>query len=236
MHLIIFDVDGTLTRTNIVDAACYERAISDCLGFRIDTDWSSYRHATDAGILSELLERHGVPEKPSHVAAMRNRFLELLSAAVTADPDCCREVPGARAVINYLRERPHIQLAIATGAWADSALLKLRHADVPAEQLPFASSDDSPSRERILQIAFERAAARAGMKIDAVTYVGDALWDLSAARSLGFGFVGIAVAEDTSRLLPAGATTVVPDFTDQEAFVRGLFADLVEPILTEGLR
>jgi phosphoglycolate phosphatase-like HAD superfamily hydrolase len=224
MHLIIFDVDGTLTRTTTVDAACYERAVSTHLGIRIDTDWSTYRHATDAGVLIELLGRHGIPESPSGLAAVRHRFLELLAAAVTADPDCCREVPGARAVIEHLRELPSLQLAIATGAWADSARLKLRHADIPAEQLPFASSDDSPSRERILQIAFERAAARTQTRIDAVTCIGDALWDLSAARSLGFHFVGIACNGDSSRLRSAGAAVVFPDFTDRDAFLRQLLA------------
>src|SRR2546426_7372341 len=150
MHLVIFDVDGTLTRTTTVDTVCYERAVSTQLGIAIDTDWSTYRHATDAGILSELLERQGILETPSGPAAVRRLFLDLLSAAVTADPDCCREVPGARAMIEYLRKLPDVQLAIATGAWADSARLKLRHAGIPAEQLPFASSDDSTSRERIL--------------------------------------------------------------------------------------
>src|SRR5437867_7752890 len=142
MHLVIFDVDGTLTRTTTVDAICYERAVSAHFGIRIDTDWSTYRHVTDAGILSELLERHGIPKSASNLATVRRRFLELLSAAVAADPDCCREVPGARRLVECLRELPSLQMAIATGAWADSARLKLRHAGVPAEQLPFASCDD----------------------------------------------------------------------------------------------
>ena len=38
MHLVIFDVDGTLTQTTAVDAVCYDRAVSDYLGVRIDTE------------------------------------------------------------------------------------------------------------------------------------------------------------------------------------------------------
>jgi len=224
MHLVIFDVDGTLTRTTTVDAVCYERAVSAQLGITIDTDWSTYRHATDAGILSELHERQGILKTPLGLATVRRNFLELLSAEITADPDCCREVPGARALIGYLRELPNLQMAIATGAWADSARLKLRHAGIPVEKLPFASSDDSLSREGILQIAFERGAARTQTGIDAVTYVGDALWDLAAARSVGFRFVGIACNGDANRLRSAGAAVVFPGFTDRHAFVRELLA------------
>ncbi len=224
MRLIIFDVDGTLTRSTTVDTVCYERAVSAQLAVPIDTEWSSYRHPTDVGILSEILERHGIPESVSVVAAVQTRFLRMLSAAFTANPECCREVPGARALVKYLRELPDLQLAIATGAWADSARLKLRHANIPADELPFASSDDSPSREDILRIACERAGAQTGRGFEAVTYVGDAVWDLSAARASGFRFVGISCDGDGSRLRSAGAPVVLADFTDQNLFVQQVLA------------
>ncbi|HEY3155366.1 MAG TPA: HAD family hydrolase [Candidatus Eisenbacteria bacterium] len=215
MQLIIFDVDGTLTRSTSIDATCYARAVAEHLRMQVNTDWSMYRHATDAGILSELLERQGIPETRPDVAAVRARFLGLLSAALTLDPTLCREVPGARAAIESLREVPEFQLAIATGAWADSARLKLRHASVGIDQIPLASSDDSPSREKILEIAFERAAARSGQRPDAVTYFGDAPWDVSAAHSLGFRFIGIACEGDMGQLRSAGASVILPDFTDE---------------------
>ena len=224
MRLAIFDVDGTLTRSTAVDAVCYARAVSDHLAVQIDTDWSNYRHATDAGILSEVLERQGIAESPSTVAAVRDRFLRLLSGALVTDPTCCREVPGARTLIESLRKVTDLQLAIATGAWADSARLKLRHANLAVLQLPFASSDDSPSREEILRIASERAGAVIGSRFDTVTYVGDASWDVAAARSLGFNFIGIACNGHTDRLRSAGAAVVFADFRNQGAFVRQLLA------------
>lgn len=214
MRLVIFDVDGTLTRTTTVDTRCYARALAEELAVEIDTNWLGYRHTTDAGILSEALERHGITETPGLVEAIRRRFLRLLSEAITSDPECCREVPGARLIVERLRRTPDVGLAIATGAWADSAHLKLRHAGVDVERLPFASSDDSPSREDILRIACERADATGS-----VTYVGDAPWDVAAARSLGFRFVGIACDGDGRRLVSAGVSTVVTNFNDPDAFV-----------------
>ncbi|MBI3191378.1 MAG: hypothetical protein HYZ36_01850 [Pedosphaera parvula] len=50
MHLVIFDIDGTLTETNAVDADCYVRALAEVFGFAdVDTDWSTYPHVTDSG-------------------------------------------------------------------------------------------------------------------------------------------------------------------------------------------
>lgn len=222
MRLAIFDVDGTLTRSTAVDADCYARAVSDHLAVEIETDWSTYQHVTDAGILREILDRHGIAESPSVVAAVRDRFLRLLSEAIAADPACCRQVPGARTLLESLRNDPDLQLAIATGAWADAARMKLRHANLAALPLPLASSDDAPSREEILRIALKRAATVAGRSFDAVTYVGDGSWDVAAARSLGFDFIGIAYDGDSDRLRSAGATVVFPDFTNHDAFVRQL--------------
>jgi phosphoglycolate phosphatase-like HAD superfamily hydrolase len=214
MRLVIFDVDGTLTRSTTVDTLCYARALAQELAVEIDTNWLGYRHTTDAGILGEVLERHGIAETPDLVEAIRRRFLRLLSEAITSDPECCREVPGARTIVELLRRTHDVRLAIATGAWADSAHLKLRRAGIDVERLPFASSDDSPSREEILRIARGRTGVTGS-----VTYVGDAPWDVSAARSLGFRFIGIACDGDGSRLISAGASTVVTDFTDTDAFV-----------------
>ena len=222
MHLVIFDVDGTLTRSTAVDTDCFARAIAGNLRVQIDTDWSKYRHSTDAGILSEILEQHGIPESSVLRAAVRRAFVRLLSESLVTDPDCCREVPGARQMANHLRQMPEVQFAIATGAWADSARLKLRKAGIPTAGLPFASSDDSPSREEILRIAVARAEARVRSHIDAVTYIGDAPWDVAAARSSGVRFVGVGTGDSARRLREAGAKTIFEDFTDLDAFLDGL--------------
>jgi len=224
MQLIIFDVDGTLTRSTGVDARCYAQTVSEVLGVPVDTDWSTYRHPTDAGILGELLERQGCREVAPAVEAVRDRFLRLLSATFAADPACCREVPGAAALLRYLRVVPQLQSAIATGGWADSARLKLRQAAIEIDSIPFASSDDSPSREHILRTACERAVAKCGGSFDSVTYVGDAPWDVAAARLLGFRFIGISCEGDEEQLRLAGATVVFRDLRNRDAIVQELLA------------
>ena len=42
MHLVMFDIDGTLTETMKVDEECFVRSFEDVFGFvNIDTDWSA---------------------------------------------------------------------------------------------------------------------------------------------------------------------------------------------------
>ena len=59
MHLVVFDIDGTLTDTNLVDAECYWRVVSEVLRLSEERpDWSDFHHVTDVGIAAELCVRH----------------------------------------------------------------------------------------------------------------------------------------------------------------------------------
>ena len=55
MHLVMFDIDGTLTQTMKIDEECFVRSFKDVFGFAdIDTDWSRYPHTTDSGIFHDV--------------------------------------------------------------------------------------------------------------------------------------------------------------------------------------
>ena len=60
MHLIVFDVDGTLVESDEFDGVLYAKAVRDVLDIEVDDDWTGYRHVTDNGILDEILDRHAV--------------------------------------------------------------------------------------------------------------------------------------------------------------------------------
>ncbi len=59
MHLVMFDIDGTLTETMKVDEECFVLSFKDVFGFAdIDTDWSHYPHATDSRIFHDVFTAH----------------------------------------------------------------------------------------------------------------------------------------------------------------------------------
>ena len=62
----------------------------------------------------------------------------------------------------------------------------------------------------ILGLAAGRAAARHAR----VGSVGDGVWDVQAARQLGWPFLGIGSGARAEKLRAAGATLVLPDLTD----------------------
>jgi phosphoglycolate phosphatase-like HAD superfamily hydrolase len=223
LKLVVFDIDGTLTRTDEVDSVCYLRAFEEELGWTgISTDWAGYPSCTDEAIALEVFARHGGrAPRDGEIDRVRSRFFSLLEAALADGPDLFTEIPGAGEALRRLRSDPRYRVALATGAWEASARLKLRTAGLDVGGLPLATSDDHPIREEIVRRAIARAEAGNG-PFEEIVSVGDGVWDLRTARALGIGFVGIASGERADRLRREGAERVIEDFKDWETFARFL--------------
>ena len=224
MHLAIFDLDGTLTRTTRVDEMCYVRALRDALGItEIDSEWSHYTHSTDSGITTEIFQNcyRRLPTA-DEVERLRQRFVGLLAATFRVEPASCTEVHGAAAALRRLNAHPQWRIALATGSWQASARLKLESAGLDLDGVPAAFADDSLRREEIVALARSRALQCYEQDdFSRTVYVGDAPWDVRAARRLGIPFVGIGGERAAERLHREGADRVLRDF---EAFDRVLRA------------
>ncbi|MGM0554991.1 MAG: HAD family hydrolase [Myxococcota bacterium] len=217
MRLVIFDIDGTLTQSNEIDARCFLTVLGRYVDIDDTTvDWNDFEHVTDQGVAGELLSKVTAPDElDARLDEVRSAFIAELRKA--ADCTDLQPVAGAPELLHTLGESQDHLVAIATGAWEASALLKLSRAGVPIEETPIATSSDSPCRETILRTAGTRARMRYGSAVESTVYVGDGLWDLRAARSVGYGFVGLARGDRAEILREAGAEFVLPDFRDTQS-------------------
>jgi len=221
MHLVMFDLDGTLIKSNTLDTHCLTGAIERCMGIKdIDSDWTKYNYVTDAGIVSEIVERQlNRPVTDKELSYICKNLLELLQSEAHTDHEKFAPIPGAIETLCILKTIDDCGLAIATGCWKKSALFKLSTAGFNVIDFPIASSDDSHNREEIMTIAYERA--RVFHRVDGfetVTYVGDGIWDIKASQKLGFNFIGIASSNHERLLNPTGGVCILNDFSDQSAF------------------
>ena len=217
MQLVIFDVDGTLTRSTHIDAVCFLRAVHEVFGMTaVGDDWSQYTHCTDSGISAEIFHKQfGRAPSDSELAGLRERFVALLEAAVVDTPDCCSEIPGARAVLRRLQRLTDWRVAIATGSWKASALVKLGAAGFAIAGIPMATADDGVARETILQCALTRALeSYRETHFSRVVSVGDALWDVRSAARLQLPFIGVGGARAAELLREHGASVVLDDFVN----------------------
>ncbi len=193
-HLVVFDIDGTLTDTACMDSQMYVATFMKYLGLKeINDNWEEYRYSTDSGFAVELFEKHAnrVP-KEEEIQRIKKSFTILLEEKIRSDPSCCRSLLGAETLFQRIKLLEHWDIVIATGCWLDSALLKLKYAELSCRQIPLACGDDHIERHEIIKVALERSKIHYQQKgYNTIVYVGDRLWDYKASQALEIQFIGV---------------------------------------------
>ena len=190
MHLVMFDIDGTLVDSQEFDAELYAQTIRSVLGIDVDTSWGRYANVTDSGILDELLDELDFAADRGDVEArVKSEFIRKTESYVARHPGAIREIAGARALIELLSSKDTVVLAIATGGWRETAVLKLRAIGIDPAKIPMATASDATSRSAITRLAESRSSkSRAALR---KTYFGDGHWDQRASAELNYAFVAI---------------------------------------------
>ena len=211
MHLVAFDLDGTLADSEAFDGELYVEAVRSVLGIDIEADWTGYRHRTDSGILDEIIDRStpNADHSSLHSAAVRRHFTDQVHDYVAARGGVIPEIPGAIQFVSRLMKHPSVRVAVATGGWKETALIKLRAIGIDPLRLPLASSSDAMSKGDIMRIAERRALPNGNLKRK--TYFGDSRYDKAVSRELGYDF--IAIGENVDYHLR------YPNFLDAESIL-----------------
>ena len=185
MKAIVFDVDGTLIESMSVDFELYFSSINTVLGpVNIREDLSNYDNVTDSGILAQLIDDNGFSSEDEVAESIQAIFVESLRKHIqTVGP--FPAIEGAIQMVGKVRHSANTRVAIATGGWRRSAVLKLESTGFDIDGIPVATCDNSPSRIEIMRTALSRI----GNDFESVTYFGDAEWDRQACQSLGWNFV-----------------------------------------------
>ena len=225
MKLVIFDLDGTLTETNEVDDLCFPRAFAENLGvIDLNTDWSTYTHSTDTVVFQEAFaQRFRRHPTPHEAKSFEQHFVESLAELYASRPAMFAEVHGATALLKQFEQDTRWATAIATGCWKRSADFKIDAAGIPAAGVPMAFAEDGPSREAIVEAAVRRAILHyRRQSFERIVLVGDRIWDLKTAQTLGLPFVGVAHREPAERLRLADASHTIENFLNGPCFIRAL--------------
>ncbi len=191
MDLLLFDIDGTLLRTQGAGRQALDEAFLAVHGWADATAGVSLAGATDGGILAAVAARFGPVDEP----AVRTRYLRRLAERVV-EPGRATACAGVHALLERLAGRAHC--GILTGNWRAGAAVKLqavgleRPAAGPTPWFEGAYGDDSADRDALVPIA-RRRALEAGLRFDRVVVIGDTPADVRCARAGG----AVAVAVET---------------------------------------
>ena len=147
--------------------------------------------------------------------SLKSCLVNLLEAQRVKDASLFAEVRGAAQALARLGRETEWAVALATGCWRDSAMLKLKAAGIEAEHLPAAFAEHGLSREAILRTAVSRAQQFYGQDhFERIVSVGDGQWDVQTAKNLGLSFVGVGNEDRELGLKRGGATHVLGNYSD----------------------
>ncbi len=213
-RLLIFDIDGTLTNTKMVDDRCYKAAFDEIYGIDLSNQvWNVLKNVTDIGILQEMLMTHDeATESFARIQEYKCCFIKKLEKEFLDHPDYYREVPGASSFLAHLIKN-NIAVAIATGSWSASARVKLQAISHNLASIPISHCDEFISREAITKDAIEKAKRHYQTEFDEIIYFGDGEWDYKTCKNLHLHFIGIDIKDD-KKLTNLGAETVFTTFLE----------------------
>lgn len=202
MNALIFDLDGTLVDTVYAHVFAWQRALAEA-GLPID-GWRIHRRiGMSGGLFARAVAREAgraLSVEEAEQAQLRHGalFRQLLPER--------RPLPGARELLAFLREQgvPH---GIATSGRRPEIDASLEALGVPPDMIVVDRGD--VLRAKPEPDLFLACQERLGVPVRDCYVVGDAVWDLLAARRAGMLSIGLLTGGyGEAELLGAGAFRV----------------------------
>lgn len=211
--LVLFDIDGTLLTSGGAGERALRYGFRDRFGIEDDLTKIEIAGRTDSGIARQMLAAHGLPDSPENLAALFDGYIYFLKRELPDSPG--RLLPGILPLLEALKPRADIVLALLTGNLARGAEIKLTHYGVWHYFEFGAYADDHHDRNQLGHFARQRARERHGLEFppERIFVLGDTPHDISCARAIGAKAIAIATGKFSVQELQP----LKPDF---------LFADL----------
>ena len=214
MFLALFDIDGTLIRTQGVGGLAMERAGKKVLGPTFSLQGIDFGGALDPWIYQQAAARMGRDDAPALHSDFHEAYLAELALALESAERLPIAIPGVEVALGGLRARENTTLGLVTGNYARAAPLKLRAAGIdPAQFVLGAYGGDAPTRPDLVRLAMEQWRARgAEPEPRRVVVIGDTPRDVDCAKKNGCRSVAVATGWHTAEeLRKTEADEVVED-------------------------
>jgi HAD superfamily hydrolase (TIGR01509 family) len=202
---VIFDLDGTLVDTVYAHVFAWQQALVEA-GLPID-GWRVHRRiGMSGGLFTRAIAREiGRALEPDQARALQNRHGELYRNLLPIP----RPLPGAIQLLRRLREL-EIPFGIATSGRRPEIDRSLSVLEVPEGTVVIERGD--VARAKPEPDLFLACQERLGVEVRDCFVVGDAVWDLLAARRAGMLSVGLlSGGYGAEELIRAGAFRVYRD-------------------------
>jgi phosphoglycolate phosphatase len=228
MHLVLFDIDGTLLLTSGAGRRAIVAALGEEVGDIAGFDRVRFDGKTDPQIVAELLAVAGqpVPRDSPRVQALCSRYVSLLAQELERPTTRTTLMPGIAPLLDRLEGEGSVVLGLLTGNLEVGAALKLRSGGLdPGRFRVGAYGSDSAHRPELPAIATTRAEPFFGRRPSGseVVIVGDTPADISCGSAISARAVAVATGSYSAADLAACAPhAVFEDLSDTERVLEAI--------------
>ncbi len=229
MKVVLFDIDGTLLRTDGAGRRSMEHALFTVFGAHGDPEYR-YDGKTDRQITREQMRWAGVSDeiidaRMLDVFALYAERLEQELASGTEQAVLMQEIPP---LLERLGAHQEVTLGLLTGNIEAGARQKIRAVDLAWEQfLVNAFGSDHEQRPMLPSVAQQRAAQLLGREVpgERMVIIGDTPADIHCGRSLNVRAIGVATGRySVQELMAHDPADVFETLADTDAVVESILA------------
>ncbi len=214
MHLILFDIDGTLIDSGGAGTRSLNLAFEELFYIENGFYGISMAGKTDTQIIKEGLMKYGI-SFDGNLDAMINTYLRYLQKEIQNDRRHIK--PGVHELLETLNLLKNIGLGILTGNLEPGARIKLEPFKLNRYFPTGAFGSDDEDRNKLLPIVVKRFEELCKTTIDQSNciVIGDTPRDVDCAKIYGAVCIGVATGPYSfDSLIQAGADYVVRDLSD----------------------
>src|SRR5690242_1227080 len=191
-RLLLFDIDGTLIHSGGAGVHALKSAFNERFGIDDDLQDIEIAGMTDSGIVLSILNKHKIPTTNENMSAFLDSYVHFLSLELPRRKG--KLLPGVLELLERLKTRQHVVLALLTGNVSRGARLKLEHYGVWHFFEFGAFADDHRDRNELGRFARARAKEKHGWEFAAseIDVIGDTPRDIACGKALGARTIAVA--------------------------------------------
>ncbi|MHA1271285.1 MAG: HAD family hydrolase [Candidatus Helarchaeota archaeon] len=216
MKLLLFDIDGTLTKNNSAHLQAFNSVFKDVYNLpNANINEINHHGLTDELLIYIILERHNIDKKliKTKIQKAKGYMIEKYHKLLNKYP--VSVIPGSRKFLNLLYKNN--ALGLVTGNLEDIARIKLNSIGIWEYFYGGGFGSDEFEREKLIKIAIARAEQNFGIRFlkKDIFLFGDTIRDIESAKKVGIIPIGISGGiYSNDDLKDAGANFVFKDFTN----------------------
>jgi phosphoglycolate phosphatase-like HAD superfamily hydrolase len=229
MKLVLFDIDGTLLRTDGAGRRSMERALLAVFGTTGSPDYR-YDGKTDRQITREQMRAAGFTDATidARMDDVFDFYIAQLTHELETNPAQAERLAGVPLLLETLRAHDGVTLGLLTGNIEPGAQRKLAAVDIAWDQFRAnAFGSDHEERSALPAVAQQRANTLLGRNIDGsqLVIIGDTPADIQCGRSLGVRAIGVATGRfSTQDLAQHAPFAVLESLADTDAALDAILA------------